>query len=551
MIRVKAPSLANLHDANPTFDILSHDLLASDWDSSLHLQGYERDDLQQELLRHQRVLRLVADPQLAQILVDNKLDSAHAIASGPKETFVAEHAAKFPGGADAAIELHQKAVHIKMTAAHLFGRVRDIAASVAYRGLAGANPPDPLIEYYRKIPGYTDLFGEFDYCPCDHCASLFGPAAYFVDLMRITDQRITQPNSPTNDGMKLDQRRPDLFTLDLTCESTNTVVPFLQIVNRILATTVAGPDADPNIAYLKLAEAAYPFNLPLILPLQELRLYLGSTQTSLQAVYASLVLAGSKSGVSQAAVNRETLSLSIEDEKLITTSDASQASLERRYGYGPGQPGGLGDLNHADTFINRSSLAEFAPTVGASDQQTPGSDPGLSALRALLYQRLDDAELAAGVANTFFINATGEALPAMQIVLDTSNPNKPFEKIVNLTDRRLDRLDRFIRLASRTGWSFEALDWFMKSVSASEINDALISNLASAFRLQKRTGGDPLLLSALWFGMKITGRVTAARPQDPFDQIFNNPALLEGRETLPAKLKGSFRSGSATNLDRF
>src|SRR3546814_2230059 len=89
-----------------------------------------------------------------------------------------------------------------------------------------ANIDSDLLDYVKSIPSYEELFGGLDYIAVDHCASIFGPAAYFLDIMRITDRYISDPNSQNiPDGYALRARRPDLFSLKLTCANTETPIP--------------------------------------------------------------------------------------------------------------------------------------------------------------------------------------------------------------------------------------------------------------------------------------------------------------------------------------
>ena len=36
-------------------------------------------------------------------------------------------------------------------------------------------------------PTLESLFGEMDYCACEHCRSILSPAAYLVDLLKFID----------------------------------------------------------------------------------------------------------------------------------------------------------------------------------------------------------------------------------------------------------------------------------------------------------------------------------------------------------------------------
>ncbi len=67
------------------------------------------------------------------------------------------------------------------------------------------------------------------------------------------------------------------------------------------------------------------------------------------------------------------------------------------------------------------------------------------------------------VADALFINATGDEPAALAIVTETVGPDAPYPKLINVSDKRYDRLDRFIRLHRRFEGDFAQLDWAMKA----------------------------------------------------------------------------------------
>ncbi len=115
--------------------------------------------------------------------------------------------------------------------------------------------------------------------------------------MRIIDRYITQPN----DKLKLEKRRLDLARIELTCENTNNLVPYLGIVNKVIALKVNDLDLNNKPApttpetektaiddvYKSLATATYPFNIPFNLPLTQIRAYLAQLKTRLFDVYSA------------------------------------------------------------------------------------------------------------------------------------------------------------------------------------------------------------------------------------------------------------------------
>ena len=189
------------------------------------------------LLRQQRVARLTTDGALGSRLQDAGLDSAHRIAAMPEHRFLREHGALFDGDQDSARQLHQRLRHPR-------GHAPTPTCMPCWtrRTSAACRPtmsPD-VSAYFSQIPSYQDLFGSLNYCKCRECASIFSPAAYFLDMMRITDDYITDPNStkPSGNipqGYLLSQRRPDLFDLALNCANTDTPIATVDIVNQVLA----------------------------------------------------------------------------------------------------------------------------------------------------------------------------------------------------------------------------------------------------------------------------------------------------------------------------
>jgi len=92
----------------------------------------------------------------------------------------------------------------------------------------------------KKLAGFQDLFGKISFCHCEECQSILGPAAYFVDLMKFIDENLrTQFSGEPDHPLDLKFRRPDLWTLELSCDNTNTRVPTLDIVNEVLENHVA------------------------------------------------------------------------------------------------------------------------------------------------------------------------------------------------------------------------------------------------------------------------------------------------------------------------
>jgi hypothetical protein len=643
---------AKFHARNPDFDLANFDFYAPGALDALPKSA--RDSSVQAALRaQQRILRVAPDGETARKLLDAGYDSAHAIASVPEHRFIRETLALFDGNDEAARATHRRARSVKGAVKHLYANLHSTLASPHFGSML-ANNVGADLAYFRDMPSYQSLFGSLNYCTCRHCASIFGPAAYFLDMMRITEDYITDPNTTKAAGnipagYRLDQRRPDLFELPLTCASTDNPVPTLTIVNQILERTVAGgqpqtsgtavagaaasitlaasasatddaytgmwimitagtglgqlrtiagysgstrvaavasswaivPDAtsayvvavDP---YQVLAAAPFPFNLPENLPLIEIRRYLAALRTTLPQVYTALqapqtggtaqaggdatltlatgasttsgaystmrlmLVAGTGAGQNRSITAYDGTSLiATVDEPWSTVPDGTTRYLILDALPAAREVAGLSIEQYAIVTTPLSSNAEIAPFYGYTtidlDQISRVeiflTRTGLSwdQLEALLTQELSASELAAGDANAFFINSTAENLPPMAIVANTTDPDLPYFQIANLSLQRLDRLNRFIRLAAALGWSYAALDWALKSTGEDAINEAAIKAFAGMQELARSSGLDIVTLTSLWAPMKTVGKGNGPAPIDLFDRIFNSPALLRGQ----------------------
>lgn len=740
-MRLSNPRFAEFFARNGEFDLLTFDFHDPDARARLDLADDDPEAIE-ELRAYQRLLRLEPDEQVADRLLDAGFTSAHEIAAVPEPRFVREYAETL-GDAETARRVHRRAAHVRAVVRHLAAVARDVGSPFS-RAMRSYNVDDDLVEYLTGIPSYQTLFGGLDHCACEHCQSLYGPGAYFVDIMRITDEYITEPNA-IPDGYKLEDRRPDLFTMEIDCENTNTVIPYLVLVNEILASKI-GADTQTD-AFQTLAVAGYPFNLPFNLPLTQMRRYLAELDVTLDQIFARCVapatsgtaqgggnasggnppfvtladsassedetyadmyvsiLAGTGAGqrrtilaytgatrtasvdsdwdaggvpdatsqyiiVDPTDVGRERLGLSIERFDLVTTPNASEAGVEASYGYRAGQvfllpyaagPGTISVTAGSDTvtgvgvvfgtdvrvgdeiavgdeirtvaaiasatsltvdsdwavsstdaayqiskWLDGDGAITFAADSVKATIATPGGTPnvavgayvqaagivreviqvdaaspsvdeatiivdgpwgaaassvaytfnppsnlgrlktfvertGLSRdqVLALFIQGTSEAERAAGVDETFFINDTGERLEALTVVTDEANPFASHEKIVGLSLDRLDRVNRFARLATWIGWTFAELNWALVAINpapkpsepykTSTITVPAIDALATIALLKQQSGLSVEELCAFWYDLKTIGRGDGAHPDDLFDRVYNRPALLDGQ----------------------
>ena len=141
-------------------------------------------------------------------------------------------------------KIYRKAENTYALALAVFGDYNTAMNGVIPSGVATPALDAATQAKIAALPNLQTLFGSLDYCECTHCRSVYSPAAYFLDVMRFLGERGTQ-GSGINAGKKIRQvlleRRPDLGEIELSCENTNTPLPYIDLVNEILEDVVSPP----------------------------------------------------------------------------------------------------------------------------------------------------------------------------------------------------------------------------------------------------------------------------------------------------------------------
>lgn len=168
------------------------------------------------------------------------------------------------------------------------------------------------------FPTLETLFGTADYCECTECRSVLSPAAYLVDILHFIDpneeewatakgsyeKRTGVAYTKSKPFDALNRRRPDIKNIALTCENTNTALPYIDVVNEVLEQLLVADGADlPDLQTYDVGDASsgdliaepqnilwsayvgapglkglrdrvYPLALPFDLPLETVRAFL-------------------------------------------------------------------------------------------------------------------------------------------------------------------------------------------------------------------------------------------------------------------------------------
>lgn len=359
-IKITDPTLDSFYKNNPDFDVLTFDFHNKESLAGLSIPESDKNETTKELMAYQRLLRLYPDASVAQRLISDNIDSSIKITAISQSVFIKTYGPKFgPNGPEIARKIYTAAMHSKAKVMHLVASVKNVAGSSNFNALLFNHISDDVTKTFEDLSSYQDFFGSLDYCDCEECKSIFGPAAYLVDLLRIIDKGITQPNSNISDGLHLFDRRPDLQTIELTCENTNHIVPYLEIVNNILKGALETSLKQENKlvggdAYLTLANTYYPFNLPFNLPLQQIDAVMDNKKVLLSDI--ALVL--SKDAAISNDEARKILKLSVETLNNLKSQDPATLAgvVSSNYGLAVSDSD-LKGLDQVDTYLEQSGLS--------------------------------------------------------------------------------------------------------------------------------------------------------------------------------------------------
>ena len=509
-------ALGTFFDNNAELDLRSADLLElgvqGDGAPAVSFDGIE-DDLQplirEQAKAYQRVQNVAPDAETTEAFLRAGYDSSHAIVADAPET-IAENT----GYTIDEARYYRRTSTSRVAVARLVGHIVEAETDLS-----------TLVEPYAvRVPKRTDselrrireVLGSQNFCGCRHCSSVLSPAAYFVDLMAFVEQHVSDVafKDQPNHSLHLRTRRPDLWELPLTCENTNTLIPYLDVINEVLERYVAGENfqiddgeetptpteqrAEEAYRFLKIAQNS--FEQPFHLPLEELRVYLGHFGLTLAGVIEELEGWGQKAA-------RESLQLSPEAWKIVAHPNENQGLLKRLFGYDP-----RADLSDPDTTLDMKSL-----------------------LKATELTREEADRL-------FQLEAIGgRGTLEVKVIYDENDDLRPLrEEISGLGVALLDRIHRFVRLWRTLPWELEALDFVVRrdaaaliapqgdsQVSAEE-RTAALERIAALRRLQRQLDIPVDVLCA------ITGLIPLA-PLAPnqtplFDRLFNPPRLAPNKK---------------------
>lgn len=464
-ICLRLETLDRLQQHNWDVELLALDLTPDSDDlKALNFTGIDEADrplVIAELKAYQRVYALAGDILKIDPLLRAGYTSTTAVARVDLDTFVQATGLD----RDSASIIHRRAREVAGAAVAQMGTLIDILKG-GFDSLGVGNLGPSALDYLRKLDGFTELFGSQDYCDCAHCQSILSPAAYFVDLMEFVEEHVTKryfTGARASHVLALKSRRPDLWTLPLTCENTHTQVPTLDIINEILENYIARRQGFAGALSDRVAvrDAVYrdtlpvtidSFRQPFLLPLTRIEQYLGHFSVSRGDVAAAI---GAPAGVRAAAA----LGLSVPQRDMIVTARPQITFLEHIYG------------------------ASF--TLASPDTIEPIETKVLLKHTGI---RRDELETLSACR---FITARGAEQPRIvQAKRSVDSVQNDIERVHDLTRGALDRMHRFVRLARHLPWTLAevdlALDGIMAAGLAAALDEAALEALAEIKEISAR-----------------------------------------------------------------
>jgi Tc toxin complex TcA C-terminal TcB-binding domain/Neuraminidase-like domain/Salmonella virulence plasmid 28.1kDa A protein/Putative peptidoglycan binding domain len=529
----------------------------------------DRQQLTDQLMGTQRLFRLTPRYQEIQPLQASGLHSAQGIVRIGQTAFVQRFSPQI--GEDQAKAIYARAHQVTATMLVMLSDYSsNLANPAAIQNQTVAKTPSPSISSLNSnptnsanlataaavdTPDWRALFGAIDLCACEHCRSVYSPAAYLVDILQFLKNRklidhidrdttgkiinIVYKTKILPDGSSVEKtakdvlfkRRPDIGDIQLTCENTNTPVVYVDLVNEVLENAVspltatpasdrqtritteelrANPEYTNSDAYDQLRTAIYPWTLPFDLWSEAAHVYLehlGVHRYELMETFQKPEQTANSgnpaipASPSALEIATEYLGLTTVERQIITGTHSKQQQPWEFWGYAD-ETSWLGNdgVKKVRVFLDRSGLS---------------------------YDELTS------LINTRFINPNPQnkaidIQPGTTCDVDQMN-------FISISKDVLSKIHRFVCLWRKLGWKMRELDRAIAAFQPADLNDTFLIQLSHIQRLKVSlklsltkvlslwtdldTDGDDALYNKLFLNKAIINPVDTA-----FDLIHPNPS---------------------------
>jgi hypothetical protein len=524
-VRERVGWVDSVHDLNPDLNLLSVDYLPDSQSvgqvNFAGLPDEARAMVIADLKAYQRVQAIGTGAIDGTALLKAGIGSATALALRAPADLAAQTGIPLDQVQAYVHQAEGKADHAALIWFTLHGLERDAQATKVPVFL---RPP----EYLKKLVGYDELFGSAGFCDCENCQSVLGPAAYFVDLMYWVERHILSGSFAAVGGeandLHLRGRRPGLWTLDLTCDNTNGVVPTLDLVIAMLEEFIVREKrlASADALYDLLSTVDYSVRLPFSLPAERLSIFLSHLGIT-RAQIADTFLLRPEDADSRAQAR---LGLLQKEFAIITTSRLGDLSSDA--------------IRTAEKFFSSWLGVSLTPPVIAGEVETRPLDPVDITVFATAAGL--DIGVVSDVLTSGFVNVAAPGAPAR--IQPESGIRAPggvqddTELVPDMTLGRLDRFERLVRLWRHVPWTLPELDYVLGALQRSahsapdELGGAEVVGLGQLLELQDRLRLSVEALCALW---DTVPRRPLRDDASLFDRAFNQPSFTREGGPWPAE----------------
>ncbi|MHB8655043.1 MAG: neuraminidase-like domain-containing protein [Terriglobia bacterium] len=345
-----------------------------------------------------RLYQITPSNESLQVAMKLGFKSARDVVAYKRDEFMSKYSGYFPSQGEAHM-IYGKAQQVSSVTFNFYMMAKQMDTSPPLFALSASsddlqNARKAIVE---QFPTMTGLFGSLDFCQCEDCRSVLSPAAYFVDLLEFLNKSGANSKGYTpldvliGKDINFKGRRPDLAALPLTCENTNTAMPYIDLVNEILEYYIAHNSLDAGVAYdtgsettadltaepqhvlasvydTNLKQAVYPLNLPFDLWIETVRAFFSYFKNPLTQVLDVLRPADNLELFTdanlypyyRAQILAESLGLSPSEYLILTVTDpvSQKPSVQnwfQLYGYAT-EPAALSDLKSAKTLSKKLGL---------------------------------------------------------------------------------------------------------------------------------------------------------------------------------------------------
>ena len=506
-------------DENPDFNLKKQNLDQYVLENNINLNAKTTE----ELKLVQRIHKQTSDPLTGTVLIDAGLHSSMQIYFKGK-SYLRNLVEANGISAKQANYVYESA---KMQYLRILNRFFEFRGETNNLTPAAIIPQtysnDEIKNIIGDIPNLESLFGSLDFCACEHCKSLYSPAAYFTDMLRFIsehDSLVTKNGKKLNVKEILFERRPDLGNIKLNCVNTNTPLPYIDLVCEILENYIipkntdfsyqttltsqelrAIPEYVRTSAYETIAVSDFPMNSGFNLFQKEARTYLDYLRVprfELMETFQDISNNAAKVP-NDVAIAAEYFGISEYEKNLIITPKNIVADQNKYWGFNTSQTSVpvTDAANPKNSFLDRSKL-------------------DYNELLELLLVR--------------FVN--DPTVPNQSEIIRPPDSCDTDQQVVNnLSAAKFDLMHRFLRLWRKTGWKMWELDLLIRNskIGNNKIDGNTLVNLKRFKQLQTKLKLDFEILLAFYFDINREVKIKADKPDvkiDPlYKRLFQNIAI--------------------------